>query len=101
VRERDPSLPVVRSVNSAFAETFGYRRDGAVGESLNDVVVPRGKEEAASLGERFRSADRLEAEVERETADGSWGFRFRNVAVDEDRGADGLAVYVDISEQRS
>ncbi|WP_436910517.1 ATP-binding protein [Halosimplex marinum] len=93
--------PVVESVNPAFVETFGYDPAVAVGEPLNDLVVPEGKEdEAASLDERVRAGDRLHVEIERETTDGTREFLFRNVPVEADDRAVGYAVYVDITDQK-
>jgi len=94
--------PVVGAVNRAFVETFGYDPAVAVGEPLNDLVVPEGKEdEARSLDERVRAGDRLHVEIERETTDGSREFLFRNIPVETSDGAVGYAVYVDITAQKA
>jgi signal transduction histidine kinase len=69
---------------------------------MNDCIVPEGKErEAEPLDERVAAGDRVAVEVRRETADGVRDFRFRNIAVETDeRGPDGYAVYVDITDQK-
>ncbi|WP_436929554.1 ATP-binding protein [Halosimplex halobium] len=93
--------PVVESVNRAFVETFGYDRGVAVGEPLNDLVVPDGREaEAASLDERVRAGERLRVETERETTDGARTFLLRNVPVESGDRPAGYAVYVDISDRK-
>ncbi|QLH79426.1 PAS domain S-box protein [Halosimplex rubrum] len=93
--------PVVESVNRAFIETFGYDRAVAVGEPLNDLVVPEGKrDEAASLDERVHAGERLHVQIERETTDGSREFLFRNIPVESGERAVGYAVYVDITDQK-
>ena len=93
--------PVVESVNRAFVETFGYEPGVAVGEPLNDLVVPEGKEdEAKSLDERVRAGERLHVEIERETTDGSREFLFRNIPVETGDPPVGYAVYVDITDQK-
>ncbi|WP_123537477.1 receiver/sensor box histidine kinase [Halosimplex salinum] len=93
--------PVVRSVNRSFVETFGFDRASAVGEPMNDLVVPEEKQaEAESLDERAQSGKRVDAEVERETADGVREFLFRNIAVESDGGPVGYAVYIDVTDQR-
>jgi PAS domain S-box-containing protein len=93
--------PVVESVNRAFVETFGYEPGVAVGEPVNDLVVPEQKrDEAASLDERVRAGERLHVEIERETTDGSREFLFRNIPVESDERPLGYAVYVDITDQK-
>ncbi|QPV62436.1 PAS domain S-box protein [Halosimplex litoreum] len=93
--------PVVESANRAFVETFGYEPGVAVGEPLNDLVVPEGKgDEAASLDERVRAGERLHVEIERETTDGNREFLFRNIPVESGERPVGYAVYVDITDQK-
>ncbi|WP_135362993.1 receiver/sensor box histidine kinase [Halosimplex halophilum] len=93
--------PVVESVNRAFVETFGYDRGVAVGEPLNDLVVPDDREaEAASLDERVRAGERLQVETERETTDGTRTFLLRNVPVESGDRPAGYAVYVDVTDRK-
>ena len=97
----EADAPVVTDVNEAFVETFGYEPGVAVGEPLNDLVVPEGKEdEAQSLDERVRAGERLHVEIERETTDGSREFLFRNIPVETEDRPVGYAVYVDITDQK-
>ena len=94
--------PVIRSVNRAFVDTFGFERDVAVGSPLNELIVPEGKEsEARALDERVRTAAGVNAEIERETTDGLREFLFRNIGLETETGTDGFAVYIDITEQRA
>jgi len=94
--------PVATAANRAFTETFGYDRGAVVGEPMNDCIVPDGKEaEAETLDERVAAGERVAVELERETAAGVREFLFRNIAVETGGdGADGYAVYVDITEQK-
>lgn len=94
--------PVIRSVNRAFVDTFGFERDAAVGSQLNELIVPEGKEsEARALDERVRTAAGVNAEIERETTDGLREFLFRNIGLETQTGTDGFAVYIDITDQRA
>ena len=93
--------PVVRAVNPAFEEVFGYDRGAVVGASLNDFMVP---EDAAGESERF---DRRTARgkpntglVTRETATGPQEFLYRGVPYERDGGQYGFAIYTDITDQR-
>jgi PAS domain S-box-containing protein len=95
--------PVIRAVNRAFVETFGYDREGVVGRPMNDVLVPPEKtDEATHLDERVAAGEEVTAEVRRETADGQQAFLFKNIPVDvADGGLDGYGIYVDISAQKA
>jgi PAS domain S-box-containing protein len=94
-------VPVVRAVNPAFEEVFGYDREAVLGESLNDFIVPG---DASGESERF---DRRTARgkhntgiVTRETATGPRDFLYRGVPYDRDGGQYGFAIYTDITDQR-
>ncbi|PSP78627.1 hypothetical protein BRC81_07345 [Halobacteriales archaeon QS_1_68_20] len=94
--------PVVREVNSAFGSTFGYDPDRIVGESLNDLIVPPGREdEAERIDEVVSNGQNVAREVRRETADGMRDFLFRGQQFErEDGTVEGLGVYVDITERK-
>ncbi|MFB6220529.1 MAG: GAF domain-containing protein [Halolamina sp.] len=94
--------PVVRRVNSPFEETFGYSAEEVVGESLDEYVVPpEARQEAEQFNERLERGERIQAEVEREGADGPRHFLMQVIplAVGEDNSR-GFAIYTDITEQR-
>lgn len=97
--EGDAAL--VRRVNPAFEETFGYETDEVVGEALDDLVTPPEElEEGLDLNRRSREGERIEREVTRQTPEGPREFLLRSVPyelADEQRC---FAVYTDITEQK-
>jgi len=92
--------PVVDRVNPAFERVFGYDADAVVGEPIADLLVPDDDEEtAASFRRRVRNGETVEAEVERETADGDRRHcLLRTVPVGTDDETSGYAIYTDISD---
>ena len=96
--------PLVRSVNPAFTDVFGYEVDRIHGESLNSLIVPSALDsEAASLDKRTLQGQLNYAEVRRETASGMRHFLFRGVPYARE-GSDGerygFGIYTDITEQK-
>ena len=95
--------PITRSVNGAFEDVFGYEEATAVDTSLNDLIVPDGREaEARDIDATARSGEQVVREVRRLTADGELrDFLFRNVFIDE---ADGTpmahGIYTDITGRK-
>jgi len=91
--------PIIRRANRAFEETFGYDEAELVGESLDDVVVPPGKEaEARRINRRVLSGEVFSVEVTRQTADGEREFLLRN-AVYPDSSKE-FAMYTDITDRK-
>ena len=91
--------PVVVSVNRSFVDVFGYDADAIRGESLNDWVVPDWKlEEARELDANTSSGEVNYREVTRETATGLREFLYRGIPYEDGTGADGFAVYTDLTE---
>jgi len=96
------AIPVVRSVNSAFSDVFGYHPDAVVGESLNDFIVPpeRGGQ-AVDFDERTAEGKVNHAVVTRETASGPREFLYQGIPYERDDGGRyGFAIYTDITDQR-
>jgi PAS domain S-box-containing protein len=94
-------IPVVRAVNPAFVDVFGYDREVIVGESLNEFIVPEHRAgEATSFDQRTARGDTNWATVSRRTADGIREFLYRGVPFERDGTRHGLAVYTDITDQR-
>lgn len=94
-------IPVVRAVNPAFVDVFGYDREVIVGESLNEFIVPRHRMgEAASFDQRTERGEANWATVSRRTADGIREFLYRGVPFERDGSQHGLAVYTDVTDQR-
>jgi PAS domain S-box-containing protein len=75
---------VVRAVNPAFEETFGYEADRVVGDPLDEHVLPlsrSAREEAAEIAATVRDGEPLEREVQRRTDDGLRTFLLSAVPV--------------------
>lgn len=98
--EHDGQGPIVTGVNPAFEETFGYDASTIIGESLDDYIVPDGRQaEAEKINEHLTQGKRLiSREVTRKTADGSRDFLLDS-AVYED-GSGGFAIYTDITDRK-
>jgi PAS domain S-box-containing protein len=92
--------PIVRGVNEAFEQRFGYEADTVVGDSLDAYIVPEAyRTEAEAINEHVRSGGSLEARsVTRKTADGTREFLLQNAVYDD--GTGGFAIYTDVTERR-
>jgi PAS domain S-box-containing protein len=96
--------PIVKRVNSAFEETFGYEAETVRGEDLDEYVLPDDPEKRVSATEynsRIQAGESLHAEVRRVTSDGLRDFIIHTVP--HDVGAEtarGYAIYTDITEQK-
>jgi PAS domain S-box-containing protein len=97
------TTPLVRAVNPAFEEVFGYDREEVVGESLNDYIIPETHDtDAASFDERTAAGKSNHAIVRRRTATGIREFLYRGVPYERADGRQfGFAIYSDITEQRT
>lgn len=72
--------PIVRGINPAFVEVFGYESDDVVGRSLNECIVPPWLEaEATTLDDRTTAGKVNYRHVRRETADGVRDFLYRGI----------------------
>ncbi|WP_254838651.1 hybrid sensor histidine kinase/response regulator [Natronomonas marina] len=92
--------PHVVDVNEAFVETFGYDEERAVGEPIDDLLVPPDRHETAErIDERVRAGETVDEHLRRRTADGVREFRFRNVRLVDDETIDGYAIYADVTER--
>ena len=92
---------VIREVNEAFEETFGYGAETAVGTPIHDLVVPSDRlKEAERIDQRARAGESIDREVLRKTAAGERYFHLRNIPVSVEDGIDGYAVYSDIHERK-
>ena len=94
------SKPIVRDVNRAFVDIFGYTAADIRGEPLNDWIVPEWlASEADELDRRTAASEINRRRVKRETATGLREFLYRGIPYDGgDTGIDGFAVYTDITE---
>ena len=93
--------PIIRQVNPAFEETFGYDAEEATGQNLDELTVPADKRsQARDINEQITATSRGRFEVERQTADGPRHFVIDIVV--QDPGAEtpqGYAIYTDITKQ--
>lgn len=94
--------PIVRRVNGAFEQTFGYDAETVVDESLDEFIIPAGGDEnAQTYNERIADGERVQAEVERQTADGPKHFLLQVTPLEVgEESAPGYAIYSDVTEQR-
>lgn len=92
--------PIVRDVNEAFVDSFGYDAEDLEDEPLNGWIVPDWlDEEARTLDERTAAGEINYRRVKRETTGGLREFLYRGIPY-EDGGTrtDGFAVYTDLTE---
>ena len=94
--------PIVRQVNDAFEETFGYDAETVTGESIDDYIVPAGSgPEADDLNERLQRGENVRREVARTTADGTRHFILHVIPIRLDaENAAGYAIYTDVTDRR-
>jgi PAS domain S-box-containing protein len=96
--------PIVRRVNPAFEETFGYTERDLLGENLNEWIVPDGTatgEEAEELDQQAIRGESTTREVRRQTADGTGDFLYRGVPVATTETNEHFGLYVDITEEKA
>lgn len=96
----EESSPVVKAVNPAFEETFGYGAE-VIGRQLPELIVPE-EADGETVDEWFRSDTDGGTEIERVTADGERRtFLFRPVVVAGfNGGIEGFGIYTDITERK-
>jgi len=94
------SEPIVRDVNPAFEQTFGYDADDVCGDSLNDWIVPDHlAEQASELDSQTETGEIISQQLTRKTATGMREFLHRSIPYDGPETVDGIAVYTDITER--
>ena len=63
--------PHILDINEAFAETFGYDEAEAVGEHVDDLIVPpERREEARRVDDRVRSGEAIDETLRRRSVGG-------------------------------
>jgi PAS domain S-box-containing protein len=94
--------PIVRAVNPAFVDVFGYEAEAIVGESLNAFIVPPWLEaEARRLDEQTEAGEVNYRHVTRETDAGLREFLYRSIPYETTDGAQGgFALYTELTEDR-
>ncbi|WP_248516795.1 PAS domain-containing sensor histidine kinase [Salinarchaeum laminariae] len=90
--------PVVRAVNDAFVDLFGYEPSEVQGESLNSLIVPSWLAgESDRFDERTASGKQNHAVVDRRTDEGVKTVLYRGVPYDD--GDRGFAIYTDLTDE--
>ncbi|WP_094524436.1 MULTISPECIES: PAS domain S-box protein [unclassified Halorubrum] len=91
--------PIVRQVNAAFENAFGYESETMIGDSLDTHIVPDNRtDEAVEINEHVQSGGSLDSrEVVRQTTDGLRKFLLQNAVYDD--GSGGFAIYTDIADR--
>ncbi|WP_049900425.1 PAS domain S-box protein [Halococcus agarilyticus] len=94
--------PIVRDVNTAFEEVFGYAADTVAGENIDEFIVPAEHDaEADDLNGRLLAGERLRTTARRQTADGVRDFLLHVVPIKlDERNAEGYSIYTDITDQQ-
>ena len=97
--EYENDVPIVKRVNPAFEDVFGYTASEIVGGSLDAHIVPPGGEDGASrINQRVQAGESLESvEVVRRTPEGTREFLLQNAVYDD--GSGGFAIYTDVSDR--
>ena len=97
--EYEAGEPIVRRVNTAFEETFGYDADTLIGESLDAYVIPDNPAiDAEVINQPLRNGTQYELkDVTRQTADGPREFLLQTAAYDD--GSGGFIIYTDITDR--
>jgi PAS domain S-box-containing protein len=98
----DNEQPIVKNINSAFTDTFGYDLTDIEGESINDAIVPDEHiDEARQIDASVQDRGTVEREVERVAADGRRPFLFRSNTFEvADDTMESIGVYIDLTEQK-
>lgn len=94
--------PMVRRVNDAFEETFGYDEEWLQGRNVDEVIVPDEESDVAGrISSRTETGKSVDDQVTRVTADGTEReFIVRSVPFSDARGNPcGFALYTDITER--
>ncbi|MFU1780630.1 PAS domain S-box protein [Haloarcula japonica] len=94
---------VVRSVNPAFSDVFGYGKDMAVDSPLSDLLRPPDTthDELPRFDDKQTNGDPFQTELRLMTETGFRDFLFRGVPYSRDGDSvRGFGIYTDITDQR-
>lgn len=93
--------PMVRGVNTAFENVFGFDKDDIRGENLNEYLVPDDeRDEARQIDEMAKDGTVITQEVQRRTTNGIRTFLFRGLVYTYEDEPYGFGIYTDITEQK-
>jgi len=103
--ERADEEPIIREVNPAFEDVFGYPAGEVVGSTVAQAVVPESERaEHERFSDRVARGESVEAQAQRQTADGVRQFRFRVIHFSTDPAADAATDayvwYTDVTERK-
>lgn len=92
----------ILEVNRGFERIFGFTRSEAMGQRVNELITPPGREgEASSLSERVLDGERVDAEAVRVRKDGSEvHVAIMGTPVDLGEQRTAYAIYRDITQQK-
>jgi PAS domain S-box-containing protein len=92
--------PIVRQVNPAFEETFGYDAETLVGANIDSYVIPDGATRSGGeINRELFETGRVSRQVSRRTVDGVREFHAEIVLIDsEAETPEAYAIYVDITD---
>ena len=101
IAETRDGEPILQEVNRAFETVFGYSAETGVGKSVDDLIVPPGREaEAKQLDRKMNRNEQVEAELQRQTATGELrDFLFRNVPIESESEGTSFGIYTDMTER--
>lgn len=92
--------PIVRTLNPAFVDVFGYEPGEMRGRSLNHFIVPEeSTDEANRFDQRTANGEYNTGVVTRMTATGPRDFLYRGVPYERDDSQYAFAIYTDITER--
>ena len=102
VVEFEQREPYVKSINEAFADSFGYDQTDAVGAELRALLAPPGADSEVIRTDWWEQAGQSEQEVRRTTASGEVRtYLFRSTIVTRDSSRlEGYGIYTDITERK-
>ncbi|EMA16045.1 MULTISPECIES: sensor histidine kinase [Haloarcula] len=102
VVEFEQREPYVKSINEAFADTFGYDQTDAVGTELRTLLAPPGADSEVIRTDWWEQTGQSEQEVRRTTASGEIRtYLFRSTIVTRDSSQlEGYGIYTDITERK-
>jgi len=92
--------PVIKEVNAAFGDTFGYDAEEATGERVRDLLVPPDRAgEAAENAAAMEAGDPVREHVRRTTADGVRDFLLIAIPIRLGASTTGQAVLIDVTDR--
>jgi len=94
--------PVIREVNTAFEDVFGFDAETVRGSTVTDAVVPDDERDGHDrLREQAAAGETIEGEGRRQTADGIRQFVYRVIQFNDDpESTDAYVWYTDVTERR-